>query len=93
MDFKRMCVVLICLLQENLQLNKQKLHHCVKHVPSTNENNKDNIHNTTLGCSIIYNLVKTSKVLIGCSKKGKDGAIINANIQIVVIFLFALKNS
>jgi hypothetical protein len=57
------------LYKKKLQLNKQKLHHCIKHIPSTNENNKDNIDNITLGCSIIYNLVKTSKVLIGCSKE------------------------
>lgn len=69
MDFRKTFVFLLCPLQEKLQLNKQKLHHCIKHVPSTNENNKDNIGNTTLRCSIIYNLVKTSKVLIGCSKE------------------------
>lgn len=35
-------------LQEKLQLEKYKLHHWIKHVPSTSENNKDKIVYTTL---------------------------------------------
>jgi hypothetical protein len=32
------------------------------------------------------------KYLLVVAKRGKNGAIINANIQIATIFLFALKN-
>lgn len=82
MNFRRVCTLLFYPLWEKLQLDEQKLHHQIRHLPSTSEDSKDNTDNTAPRSSMICNLVK---YLLVAAKQGQGGATVDVEIQAATV--------